>query len=110
MIGQTNLIPYDVFTAPGDGGDGIIGLQGRHSGQANIAWFDGHSRSMVVVPISQGVFNQETNSSTAFPQPSDLAAVNIGAVFPPGQTWGTAGQNFYYVPQKLALKKKSCAF
>jgi prepilin-type processing-associated H-X9-DG protein len=104
--GQTYTIDYFLEPDPeGNNYESGFGanpaLQGRHLGQANVAWFDSHAKSMHVVPIPASVLAQ-TGDPESVTIAAQYASADIGAVFPSGQTWtfGSNAQNFYYLPQK----------
>jgi prepilin-type N-terminal cleavage/methylation domain-containing protein/prepilin-type processing-associated H-X9-DG protein len=75
-----------------------LGLQGRHSGQANIVWFDGHAKSFHTTPPPASIW-----TSTSYPTAQDAANANIGAVFPSGVTWGSPNEDYYYEVTKPTL-------
>jgi prepilin-type processing-associated H-X9-DG protein len=66
-------------------------IQGRHTGMANVLWFDGHAKAMTPtyrVAVTRSV------------PPTTLRANFLGDLMPAGCLYGTSCQNYYYLLQK----------
>ena len=71
-------------------------VHGTYAGHGNIAWCDGHAKTMTPTPVPASVWND-------VPSASFLAANNIGYAFRPGASFGTADQDYYYLADKSGL-------